>query len=115
MVFISFVSMRLKCIPQNNFEILGTVQGVLKHMFTRSEFNPCIEKFILLENLSDSIKNKEISPREVAAVNCILGAQGYKRCHCKGGCKNNKCACRANKKICNSKCHGSLSCHNKND
>ncbi|XP_031330453.1 uncharacterized protein LOC116174503 [Photinus pyralis] len=77
---------------------LGTPHGALKHKFT-----------------SDSAKNKEISLREVAAENSVLGGQGYKRCHCKGGCKNNKCACRANKKICNSKCHGSLSCHNKND
>lgn len=99
----------------NNFEILGTPHGVLKHKFTRSEFNPCFEKFILLENLSDSAKNKEMSLREVAAQNSILGGQGYKRCHCKGGCKNNKCICRASQKICNSKCHGSLSCHNKND
>lgn len=64
-------------------------------MFTRSEFNPCIENIILLENLSDSIKNKEIFLREVGAANCILGAQGYKLCHCKGGCKYNKCATRS--------------------
>ncbi|XP_031329933.1 SCAN domain-containing protein 3-like [Photinus pyralis] len=37
---------------------LGTPHGVLKHKFTRSEFNPCIEKFILLENLSDSAKKR---------------------------------------------------------
>jgi len=69
--------MRLKCIPQNNFEILGTAQGVLNHMFTRSEFNPCIEKFILLENLSDFIKNNNIFFREVAAANCIVTVWAY--------------------------------------
>ncbi|KAK9680349.1 Reverse transcriptase (RNA-dependent DNA polymerase) [Popillia japonica] len=54
---------------------LCTTHGVLKHKFTRSEFNPCMEKFILLENLSDSAKNKEISLREAAAENSILGSQ----------------------------------------
>ncbi|KAK9722934.1 hypothetical protein QE152_g19428 [Popillia japonica] len=32
---------------------LCTTHGVLKHKFTRSEFNPCMEKFILLENLNN--------------------------------------------------------------
>ncbi|KAK9732268.1 hypothetical protein QE152_g12977 [Popillia japonica] len=31
---------------------LCITHGVLKHKFTRSEFNPCMGKFILLENLS---------------------------------------------------------------
>ncbi|KAK9730635.1 hypothetical protein QE152_g14382 [Popillia japonica] len=58
---------------------LCTTHGVLKHKFTRSEFNPCMEQFILLENLSDSAKNKEISLREAAAENSILGSQGYRK------------------------------------
>nr|CAI5856839.1 unnamed protein product [Callosobruchus analis] len=34
-----------------------TKKGALKQKYTRSEFNPCLENFILLENLNDDIKN----------------------------------------------------------
>lgn len=50
-------------------------------------------------------KEKEITLREAAGLNSIAGSQGYERCHCKTKCKNNRCACRAAKKLCNSKCH----------
>ena len=55
-----------------------------------------------------------LSLREAATVNSISGAQGYTRCQCKTKCKTNRCACRSESRICNSKCHGSLSCENKN-
>lgn len=92
--------------------ILGTNSGILKQKFTRSEFNPCGEN--LLES-DDVLGDKEISLREAAGTSNILGAQGYKKCHCKTACKSNKCSCRAKGRLCNSKCHGSLNCTNKHE
>jgi len=86
-------------------------------MYTRSEINRCKEN---LSDLSTVLKSagqseKPLSLREAATVNIITGAQGYTRCQCKTKCKTNRCACRSASRICNSKCHGSLSCENKNE
>ncbi|KAF0724898.1 KRAB-A domain-containing protein 2, partial [Aphis craccivora] len=48
------------------------------------------------------------SLREAAGHNNIAESQGYQRCHCKTKCQDNRCACRADKKLCNSKCHSTI-------
>lgn len=65
----------------------------MKHNYTGSQIFPCVENFIILETIK---KEKEVSLREAAGCS-IAGNQGYQRCHCRMGCKNNKCACRAAK------------------
>ena len=66
-----------------------------------------------LKTLVESSKEKEITLREAAGCSSLMGTQGYQRCHCKMKCKTNNCTCRLMGKLCNSKCHSSLSCENK--
>ncbi|XP_022180171.1 SCAN domain-containing protein 3-like [Myzus persicae] len=96
---------------------LCTESGFLKHMYTRSEINPCKANLLDLSTVLKSAgqSEKPLSLREAATVNSISGAQGYTRCQCKTKCKTNRCACRSASRICNSKCHGSLPCENKNE
>ncbi|XP_060835179.1 uncharacterized protein LOC132918104 [Rhopalosiphum padi] len=96
---------------------LCTESGLLKHMYTRSEINPCKANLLDLSTVLKSAgqTEKPLSLREAATVNSISGAQGYTRCQCKTICKTNRCACRSASRICNSKCHGSLLCENKNE
>jgi len=96
------------------YTILGTENGFLKHRYTRTEIVACDENFLDLKETTNSAKEKEITLREAAGHNSITGTQGYQRCHCKTKCQNNRCACRAAKKLCNSKCHSGLSSENKN-
>ena len=43
----------------------------------------------------------------------LFGGQGYRRCICKTSCRSTLCSCRKSNKLCNSKCHKSLSCEDK--
>jgi len=50
------------------------------------------------------------------SVNRCTGGQGYSKCNCKASrrqCGTRKCSCFANNVLCNSRCHGSLTCENK--
>ncbi|XP_022175233.1 KRAB-A domain-containing protein 2-like [Myzus persicae] len=97
----------------NGFYKLCTENGFLKHKYTRSQLVPCKEISLDLKTLLESSKDKEITLREAAGCSSLMGTQGYQRCHCKMKCKTNKCTCRVVGKLCNSKCHSSLSCENK--
>ena len=88
---------------------LGTKEGRLAQLYTRNQFVICKEKFISKEDVPDI----EISLRTCARNTSISGGQGYTRCTCKGRCNTNKCSCKRNAKLCNSKCHDSLPCFNK--
>jgi hypothetical protein len=92
-----------------NLYKLGTKHGILNQLYTRNQFTICNEKFIYAEEIPQS----EISLRECARMSSKTGGQGYSRCGCKGGCKSDKCKCRKEKKLCNSKCHQSGNCSNK--
>jgi len=70
----------------------------------QTEIVPCDENFLDLKETTNLAKEKEITLREAAGHNSIAGTQGYQRCHCKTKCQNNRCACRAVKNVCNSKC-----------
>jgi len=75
---------------------------------------PCKEILLDLKTLLESSKEKEITLREAAGRSSLMGTQGYQRCHCEMKCKTNKiCTCRVVGKLCNSKCHSSMSCENK--
>ena len=48
------------------------------------------------------------------AVKYLGGSgQGMFKCFCKGQCNNNKCKCKKNNLLCNSRCHQSTTCANK--
>ena len=88
---------------------IGTQFGRINSSYARNQFTTCKEKLMQLENVPDM----EISLCEYASKLSLSGGQRYKRCSCKTQCSSNRCTCRKSGKICNSKCHGSLSCPNK--
>lgn len=55
----------------------------------------------------------EKSLREIASQMPDSGGQGYKVCSSKGKCNTNWCKCKLSSILCNSKCHGSMPCNNK--
>ncbi|CAI6373006.1 unnamed protein product [Macrosiphum euphorbiae] len=67
---------------EDNMYKLGTENGILKHLYTRTEIFPCKEKFILLENVLKLSAEKEITLREAAGVNSVMGTQGFQRLSC---------------------------------
>ena len=88
---------------------IGTSKGILKGKYTRAELIPSIATFLI----PSDVPEKTISLRTVAREESIGDGQGYSRCMCKTGCVSSRCSCLKAGKLCNSKCHGSLSCKNK--
>ena len=89
---------------------IGTKHGILKQPYCRNQFIPTNAPLLQLGDVSTS----EITLREVARKESIGTGQGYVRCNCKSGCRNDhSCKCTKDGKLCNSKCHQSLSCDNK--
>ncbi|XP_063411146.1 KRAB-A domain-containing protein 2-like [Mytilus trossulus] len=88
---------------------VGTIAGNLSGVLSRNQ----------LESISDSslsvtqIPDLQLSLREAVKKNSKTGGQGYLSCKCKGGCNNSKCKCKKQNVLCNSRCHGSLTCSNK--
>ena len=91
------------------FYKLGTEHGVLKQLYARSEFSILHEKLLTLS----SVGTEEKSLRTIASSQSLTGGQGYTRCNCTTKCTTNRCKCKNNKLLCNSKCHKSSSCCNK--
>ncbi|GFQ68955.1 KRAB-A domain-containing protein 2 [Trichonephila clavata] len=91
------------------FYKLGTEHGVLKQLYCRSEFSIFQEKSLTFA----SVGTEEKSLRTVVSSQSLTGGQGYSRCSCTTKCSTNRCRCKNNKLICNSKCHKSSSCCNK--
>ena len=85
---------------------LGTEKGRIAALYTRNQILACKQKFLSF----DSVPDKEISLRSAAIAMSLGSGQGFFRCGCEKKCVNNLCKCRANKVLCNSKCHGSSSC-----
>ncbi|XP_023228167.1 uncharacterized protein LOC111628576 [Centruroides sculpturatus] len=96
-------------VKDNEFYQLGTKIGVLKQLYTQSQFTSCPEDFIKIE----VVIGKEVSLREVVAKLSLTGGQGFKKCNCFKKCLTKKCACKSSGLLCNSKCHDSSPCCNK--
>jgi hypothetical protein len=96
-------------IEDSDFYRLANKHGTLKQLFTRNQFAICKEKLLSM----DEVSTQEMSLREAASANSKSGGQGYTRCNCKRKCSTAKCSCKNKGLLCNSKCHGSLSCCNK--
>lgn len=88
---------------------LGSKHGVIKGSFVRSQFDICTEKLIDMECVPDTEKGV----RELATAHSVTGGQGFIRCACTQKCVNNRCKCRSKGLLCNSPCHNSLNCCNK--
>ena len=88
---------------------IGTKDGILNSWYARNQFSTCTEGTV---NITDA-PSVNISLRECARKASLFGGQGYRRCNCKTSCRSNLCSCTKLNKLCNSKCHNSLSCENK--
>ena len=87
--------------------------GILNGKYSRNQFDLCTQR-LLTEN--DICQDKELSLRVAVQVESKCGGQGFAKCNCAGTnrCQTNRCKCfRAHLK-CNSRCHSSLCCDNKN-
>ena len=94
---------------EDNLYKLGTKDGCLKQLYTRSEFDLCAQNFISI----DDVRQDKIISLRSAATNSSGKIQGYTRCQCSRHCGTNACLCRKRQLLCNSKCHKSSSCRNK--
>uniref|UniRef100_A0A1I8B373 CXC domain-containing protein n=1 Tax=Meloidogyne hapla TaxID=6305 RepID=A0A1I8B373_MELHA len=88
---------------------LGTESGVLPHRFVRSGFTVAKSDHL---GLSD-VPTCSISLRSAAKASSQQEGQGFKHCNCNSGCEGNRCSCKKEGKMCNNRCHKSLSCSNK--
>ena len=79
------------------------------HIYARSQFSVCNENILSTEE----IPSKEISLRSVATAQSTGTGQGFAKCACTKKCETKKCFCKKNNLLCNSKCHGSGPCTNK--
>lgn len=86
--------------------------GILKGKYTRNQFDLCPQHLL---QMSDVNENHTVSLREAVSAESCSGGQGFTKCNCSGvnRCKSNRCKCFKLKLLCNSKCHGSLTCTNK--
>ncbi|GFQ69353.1 uncharacterized protein TNCT_556631 [Trichonephila clavata] len=94
---------------RSTFYKLRTEHGVLKPLYSRSEFSILQEKLLTLA----SVGTEEKSLRTVASSQSLTSGQGYTRCSCTTKCSKNRCRCKNNKLLCYSKCHKSSSSCNK--
>ena len=88
---------------------IGTKDGILNSWYARNQFRTCTEGTV---NIAD-VPSVNISIRECAGKASLFSGQGYRRCNCKTSFRSNLSSCRKSNKLCNSKCHNSLSWENK--
>ncbi|GBO23378.1 hypothetical protein AVEN_103750-1, partial [Araneus ventricosus] len=93
---------------EDGFYKFGTKTGILKQLYAKCEFSVCEEIFLMKED----VPAVEVSLRLTAVKQSLGTGQGFRECYCKSKCPTNRCACRKNQLICNSKCHQSLDCTN---
>ena len=87
--------------------------GILSTKYSRNQFDLCPQRLL---NHSDVNTECTITLRQ-ALKSTATGGQGFFRCDCSKGnkqCQTNRCKCFKAKILCNSKCHNSITCKNKN-
>ncbi|GBM13994.1 hypothetical protein AVEN_166185-1 [Araneus ventricosus] len=94
---------------EDGFYKLGTKTGILKQLYAKSEFNVCKQRFLTKED-APAVK---ISLRQTAIKKSLGTGRAFRKCDCKSKCTTNRCACRKNQLLCNSKWHQPLGCTNK--
>ena len=95
-----------------NMYTIAVKSGIISSKYSRNQFDLCPQKL-----LTDCDVNTECKVTLRQAVKATtLGGQGYFRCDCGHGkkqCQTNRCKCFKAGKMCNSRCHNSLTCKNK--
>ena len=93
----------------DGFYRLGSRNGIINKLYARSQFTVCEENILS----SEDIPQNECSVRSIATAQSVGSGQGMQKCSCTKQCRTNRCACRKNNRLCNSRCHNSLTCTNK--
>ena len=82
---------------------------MLNSLYPRNQIATCAEGTF---NISD-VPSINVSWRECVGKASLFVGQWYRRCNYKTSCQNSFCSCRKSNKLCDSKCHHSLSFENK--
>ena len=96
-------------VTAEGFYSIGTRNGKLKQLYSRSQFSICDENLLTV----DEVPSTEFSLRQVATMQSNGTGQGMEKCFCKTKCITNKCSCKKIGRKCNSRCHQSTTCCNK--
>ena len=84
----------------NGLYKLGTTDGLLKQLYSRSQVMPCVKKFL---SINDVPKEKEVCLRETTRYQSLGDRQGFLKCSCKTSCTNARCKRKKKGFKCNSK------------
>ena len=84
---------------------IGTKDSILNSWNARNHFSTHTEGAV---NVAD-VPSVNISFRICSGNASLFAGQGYRKCNCKTSCRSNLCSCRKSNKLCNSKCHNTLS------
>jgi len=97
---------------KNNLYQIDTSVVIIKDWLPRNALQ------IATTTFTETIPQINLSLREIAGKLSIFGGQGFKKCSCEQSklqCKTKRCACKKSNVLCNSRCHKSTTCFNKNE
>jgi len=97
-------------ISDNEMYSIAVKAGQLNAKYSRNQFDVCATP---LYSVSDMSCDNVISLRTAVQQESNCGGQGFTKCNCSGSkrCQINRCKAKL---MCNSRCHSSLDCKNKN-
>ena len=100
-------------ISESGMYSIAVKAGLLNTKYTRNQFDLCATA---LYTVNDMNTENDVSLRTAVQYESNCGGQGFKKCNCAGSkrCQTNRCQCYKAKVLCNSKCHATLNCKNKN-
>ena len=84
---------------------IATEVGTLSVCLSRNQIEA-----VTVSAYVDTIPSFPISLCEAVWKLSKTGGQGFLYCKCKGGWQSSKCKCKKSNVLCNSRCHGSMSC-----
>ena len=88
---------------------IGTQDDVLSQKYIRNQFLPTESIFLPLSD----VPQRQTTLRSSATFENNSTGQGFVHCQCTTRCKTKKCKCRQLFRLCNSRCHNSNCCNNK--
>ena len=94
-------------VSSSGLYLLGTKEGLLERLYTRSEFTTA-DNFIEAHDVPSSSLSLWL-----ASMITSGSKQGFVSCHCKRHCIDKKCKCLSKNMKCNSMCHFNSCCKNK--
>ncbi|XP_076055268.1 uncharacterized protein LOC143033663 [Oratosquilla oratoria] len=94
---------------ENDLYRIAVEAGILSTKDSRNQFDLCPQRLL---NETD-VNTDCTSTLRQALRSTASGGQGFFHCDWSKQCQANRCKCFKAKKLCNSRCHSSLTCENK--